>query len=104
MRKGVPVHLLPCGHNHLQHLPAPHEEEAQDVDHCQKDGKETLVKELFPGDTVHSLRSILDVITAPALPLHLLLASWPHPSRPTPLPSSEMRVGVLHDRSIFLLF
>ncbi|CAM4608238.1 unnamed protein product [Lepidochelys kempii] len=32
----VPVHLLPCGHNHLQHLPAPHEEEAQDVEHCQK--------------------------------------------------------------------
>lgn len=69
-----------------------------------QDGKETLVKEVFPGDTVHSLRSILDVITAPALPLHLLLASWPHPTRPTPLPSSEMRVGVLHDRSIFLLF
>ncbi|CAM5169497.1 unnamed protein product [Eretmochelys imbricata] len=32
----VPVHLLPCGHNHLQHLPAPHEEEAQDVERCQK--------------------------------------------------------------------
>ncbi|CAM4680208.1 unnamed protein product [Caretta caretta] len=29
-------HLLPCGHNHLQHLPDPHEEEAQDVEHCQK--------------------------------------------------------------------
>ncbi|CAM5169324.1 unnamed protein product [Eretmochelys imbricata] len=45
--------------------------------------KETLVKEVFPGDSVHSLRSILDVITEQALPLHLLLASWPHP---TPLP------------------
>ncbi|CAM5124868.1 unnamed protein product [Natator depressus] len=47
------------------------------------DRKETLVKEVFPGNTVHSLRSILDVITEPAVPLHLLLASWPHP---TPLP------------------
>ncbi|CAM5117073.1 unnamed protein product [Natator depressus] len=49
----------------------------------QGDRKETLVKEVFPGNTVHSLRSILDVITEPAVPLHLLLASWPHP---TPLP------------------
>nr|XP_042703018.1 patatin-like phospholipase domain-containing protein 6 [Chrysemys picta bellii] len=29
----------------------------------QQDGKETLVKEVFPGDSVHSLLSILDVIT-----------------------------------------
>lgn len=28
-----------------------------------QDGKETLVKEVFPGDSVHSLLSILDVIT-----------------------------------------
>ncbi|XP_065438512.1 patatin-like phospholipase domain-containing protein 6 [Chrysemys picta bellii] len=56
----------------------------------QQDGKETLVKEVFPGDSVHSLLSILDVITVPALPLHLLLAlslslsNAPNPSSPAP--------------------
>lgn len=29
----------------------------------EQDGKDTLVKEVFPGDSVHSLLSILDVIT-----------------------------------------
>lgn len=28
-----------------------------------QDGKESVVKEVFPGDSVHSLLSILDVIT-----------------------------------------
>lgn len=31
-----------------------------------QDGKETVMKEVFPGDSVHSLLSILDVITVPA--------------------------------------
>ncbi|XP_016160996.1 PREDICTED: neuropathy target esterase sws-like [Ficedula albicollis] len=30
-----------------------------------QDGKETVMKEVFPGDSVHSLLSILDVITVP---------------------------------------
>lgn len=30
---------------------------------CVKDGKESVVKEVYPGDSVHSLLSILDVIT-----------------------------------------
>lgn len=33
---GLPVHLLPGGHHHLQHLAAPHEEEAQNAQHRQK--------------------------------------------------------------------
>ncbi|NWU73583.1 PLPL6 esterase, partial [Pterocles burchelli] len=31
----------------------------------EPDGKETVMKEVFPGDSVHSLLSILDVITVP---------------------------------------
>ncbi|KFU87334.1 Neuropathy target esterase, partial [Chaetura pelagica] len=32
---------------------------------ARQDGKETVMKEVFPGDSVHSLLSILDVITVP---------------------------------------
>lgn len=32
-----------------------------------QDGKETVMKEVFPGDSVHSLLSILDVITVPPM-------------------------------------
>ncbi|TFJ96918.1 N-acetylglutamate synthase, mitochondrial [Platysternon megacephalum] len=40
----------------------------------QQDGKETLVKEVFPGDSVHSLLSILDVITGHQRPYRTVSA------------------------------
>ncbi|XP_065275707.1 patatin-like phospholipase domain-containing protein 6 [Emys orbicularis] len=40
----------------------------------QQDGKETLVKEVFPGDSVHSLLSILDVITGHQWPYRTVSA------------------------------
>ncbi|XP_053154789.1 patatin-like phospholipase domain-containing protein 6 isoform X11 [Hemicordylus capensis] len=39
-----------------------------------QDGKETLVKEVFPGDSVHSLLSILDVITGHQRPYRTVSA------------------------------
>uniref|UniRef100_A0A8C3J6Z8 lysophospholipase n=1 Tax=Calidris pygmaea TaxID=425635 RepID=A0A8C3J6Z8_9CHAR len=42
-----------------------------------QDGKETVMKEVFPGDSVHSLLSILDVITVPT--------AWLSPSVPPPV-------------------
>lgn len=42
-----------------------------------QDGKETVMKEVFPGDSVHSLLSILDVITVPTP--WLSPACPPHP-------------------------
>ncbi|TFJ99674.1 cGMP-dependent protein kinase 1-like [Platysternon megacephalum] len=41
----------------------------------QQDGKETLVKEVFPGDNVHSLLSILDVITGHQWP-YWTVSAW----------------------------
>uniref|UniRef100_A0A8C3J8F1 lysophospholipase n=1 Tax=Calidris pygmaea TaxID=425635 RepID=A0A8C3J8F1_9CHAR len=43
----------------------------------EPDGKETVMKEVFPGDSVHSLLSILDVITVPT--------AWLSPSVPPPV-------------------
>nr|XP_008102001.1 PREDICTED: neuropathy target esterase isoform X3 [Anolis carolinensis] len=40
----------------------------------EQDGKETLVKEVFPGDSVHSLLSILDVITGHQRPYRTVSA------------------------------
>ncbi|XP_065432483.1 patatin-like phospholipase domain-containing protein 6 [Chrysemys picta bellii] len=40
----------------------------------QQDGKETLVKEVFPGDSVHSLLSILDVMTGHQRPYRTVSA------------------------------
>lgn len=45
---------------------------------CRQDGKESVVKEVYPGDSVHSLLSILDVITVghTYLPVSVLRQEW----------------------------
>ena len=43
-----------------------------------QDGKENVVKEVYPGDSVHSLLSILDVITVTQHTTHTHAAHTPH--------------------------
>ncbi|EMP26325.1 Neuropathy target esterase, partial [Chelonia mydas] len=59
----------------------------------QQDGKETLVKEVFPGDSVHSLLSILDVITGHQRPYRTVSARAGEDSTVLRLPVEALSAG-----------